>query len=437
LAGGKAAPGSLANLVEELAGRLEVRPPVTLLLPGIASPFVWSLGRTKLLWPEELQLADDCRRSVLLHELAHLRRRDHWVGWLQLVGGCIWWWNPLFWLVCRQLRENAELACDAWVVQLLPEARRAYAEALIQVTQNISQRAVPVAAFGLGNGRRREFERRLTMIMKECVPCRVPVRALVVIGLLALAVLPGWTLGQPPTDKKTKPGTPPPPAPAPEEPKPTQPAPPGVLIPPPVAESGYPAPAISTAPVAVPPGFIYEPVTRDGVTFFQAVRAPGDQGGDRLEQIEQQLQGLLKEVQAMRKGTKPLNASPRPETPRYDVPHVRDIREGNPPGAVARVELAQTNREGGEVTLTRATYTVPLGQAQALAALLSGIKNEDIETKVEPKVEGDKGKITITTTPENQRLIAPFIALLNGQKPVQTRIYYRQPPANQAAPALR
>jgi beta-lactamase regulating signal transducer with metallopeptidase domain len=445
LADGKAAPDRLVNLVAELAARLQARPPETIISSAIGSPLVWSLGRARLLFPEELleRLSDESRRSVLLHELAHLRRRDHWVGWLQLAGGCIWWWNPLFWLVCRRVRENAELACDAWVVELLPEARRAYAEALIQVTEVISQRAAPVAAFGLGHGRRREFERRLTMIMKECVPCQVPVRALVVIGLLALAVMPGWTLGQQAPLKETKPATTAPPASTPE-----QPAPPVRLLVTPqapenVAPLPTPAPLISPAPVAVPPGFVYEPVTRDGVTFYQAVPAPADQGSDRLEQIEKQLQGLLKEVQAMRKGAKPLNApagtalrstsGPLPEAPRSNAPQpsrVRVIREGNPLRETAIIDTATSSPiiEGGEVTLTRATYNLPNAKAEALAALLKDLKNEDIEIKVEGN------KITVTTSHENQRLIAPFIGLLNGQKPRHLIPVYTAP---QAAPALR
>ena len=72
-------------------------------------------------------------------ELAHLRRRDHWIGWLQLVAGCLWWWHPLYRYVSRQVRANAELACDAWVVTLMPSARRAYADALLEVSHLLSR----------------------------------------------------------------------------------------------------------------------------------------------------------------------------------------------------------------------------------------------------------------------------------------------------------
>ena len=51
----------------------------------------------------------------MVHELAHVKRLDHVVGWFELVAAIVWWWNPLFWYVRTQVRRNAELACDSWV----------------------------------------------------------------------------------------------------------------------------------------------------------------------------------------------------------------------------------------------------------------------------------------------------------------------------------
>lgn len=198
------APRWLLSQVDKLALRLRVRRPVTLVLPGIHSPFIWSLVRPWLLWPAALmeRLSQDSRRSVIVHELAHIRRRDHWVGWVQMAAECIWWWNPLFWFVRRQLRLDAELACDAWVVSTLPDDRRAYAEALIEVTELVSQTTAPVPALGMSGVARQDFERRLTMIMQDRVPCRIPRLGLLAIGLLAVAAFPGWSQTAKPQKKE-------------------------------------------------------------------------------------------------------------------------------------------------------------------------------------------------------------------------------------------
>jgi hypothetical protein len=104
LARARPAPSGLQAEVDELADLLGVRAPRALVLPGLGTPFIWGCGRARLAWPEGLEdvLSAAGRRAVLVDELAHLKRRDHWVGWLLLVGGCVWWWHPLYRLVSRQ-----------------------------------------------------------------------------------------------------------------------------------------------------------------------------------------------------------------------------------------------------------------------------------------------------------------------------------------------
>ncbi len=194
------APQGLIAQVQEIAEQLGVGAPRVVVSARICSPVICAWGRPRLVWPKVLleSLAGEARRTVIVHELAHLRRRDHWTGWLELAASCLWWWNPLFWHVRNQLRENAELACDAWVIAIEPGGRRAYAQALIEVSELISWAAPPAPAVGMGAIARRTFERRLTMILRERVPCRAPLLGLAMIGLVGLAVLPGWSQGQAP-----------------------------------------------------------------------------------------------------------------------------------------------------------------------------------------------------------------------------------------------
>ena len=101
---------------------------------------LWCLGRPKLLLPTRLvkTLPLDRWRGILTHELAHLRRGDHWVSRLELAAGLIWWWNPLYWLTRARLDAEAELACDAWVVWALPKDRLTYAEVLFDICSTLS-----------------------------------------------------------------------------------------------------------------------------------------------------------------------------------------------------------------------------------------------------------------------------------------------------------
>ena len=194
------ADDSLLRQIERMSARLKLRPIRARLVSEIGTPFVWAIPRATLCWPAEPpKLSVAALQGLVVHELAHVKRRDHWVGWLELAAGCLWWWNPLFWYVRHQLRENAELACDAWVVGTLPQGRRAYAEALLAVCECISKTAPPMPAMGVSRGSRRTFERRLTMIMRDCVPACLSRGGLLAAMFLAITALPAWSQ-KPPVD---------------------------------------------------------------------------------------------------------------------------------------------------------------------------------------------------------------------------------------------
>jgi beta-lactamase regulating signal transducer with metallopeptidase domain len=159
---------------------------------------LWCLGRPVLLLPAILvqSLEAERWRGILAHELAHLRRCDHWVSRLELVAGLVWWWNPLYGLTCRRLEAEAELACDAWVVWALPRDRLTYAESLFCICAALSLAKPPAPALGVA-GAGRLFERRLTMILRDRVRCRLSAPSILTAVLLSILALPAWTIAMP------------------------------------------------------------------------------------------------------------------------------------------------------------------------------------------------------------------------------------------------
>ena len=201
LGGGSEAPEWLAEEAEGVGRRIGVRVPPIRVVDGLGTPLLWCLGRPVLLVPADLlkTLDSDRWRSIVAHELAHLRRGDHWVRRLELVAGLAWWWNPVYWLARRRLDYEAELASDAWAVWALPEGRLTYAESLIRICANLSGARAPTPALGVA-GTGRSFERRLTMILQGRVDRRVPAPSLLIAFGLALLALPTWTLAGPDED---------------------------------------------------------------------------------------------------------------------------------------------------------------------------------------------------------------------------------------------
>jgi len=115
----------------------------------------------------------------------------------------VWWWNPLGWFVRRKLRETSELACDEWVIRLLPNQRRAYAESLIEVNERVSTIALPLPVVGARADSVRAFQRRLTMIRSDHRPGKWSTWTWPAVGVVLLLALPGfsWEKAQtPPTE---------------------------------------------------------------------------------------------------------------------------------------------------------------------------------------------------------------------------------------------
>jgi beta-lactamase regulating signal transducer with metallopeptidase domain len=163
------------------------------------SPMLWAFfGAPRLLVPVSLwnDLAEEERDTLLMHELAHWRRRDHWVRLLELAVLALYWWHPVVWWARRELRDAEEVCCDALVLTVLPTAAPAYARALVETVAFLShaRSALPLAASGIGQVT--ILKRRLTMIMRGTTAAEGLGWATLLLvlgaGALLLPLWPSW-----------------------------------------------------------------------------------------------------------------------------------------------------------------------------------------------------------------------------------------------------
>lgn len=114
---------------------------------NVGSPFVLGIIRPKIYLPFKMDGQD--MDHVVAHELAHIRRRDHWwkpLGFLLLA---VHWFNPLMWLAYVLLCRDIELACDEKVIKELDHEQRAdYTQALLTCSVNRRMIAACPLAFG-------------------------------------------------------------------------------------------------------------------------------------------------------------------------------------------------------------------------------------------------------------------------------------------------
>jgi beta-lactamase regulating signal transducer with metallopeptidase domain len=212
LRGLAAAPAAWQERVARLAERIGLRrSPRVLVSPhGAVPPLVVGLaGRPVLVFPLGLwdRLGEAQRDAVLLHELAHLRRGDHRVRLLELAALTLYWWFPLAWWASRRLRQAEEECCDAWVTWAAPDARPAYAAALVETVAFLSggPPSLPIGASGAGPVV--ALKRRLSMILRDETPRGLSrLGWAMMLGALALMpLMPTLGRGEPKPPAKAEP----------------------------------------------------------------------------------------------------------------------------------------------------------------------------------------------------------------------------------------
>lgn len=174
-------------LVSDLSLRCGLEENVRVVVsPDVDVPMAWGLASAWLVLPEGIESwPDERRRVVVLHELAHLRRRDCLAQALAGLALALHWPNPLAWIAERRMRSERELACDDAV--LVAGVRGpAYAHHLVEIARGLSRRARPVRA-AVAMARPSELENRVLAILDDRV--RRPGPGGRRVGLLALAVL--------------------------------------------------------------------------------------------------------------------------------------------------------------------------------------------------------------------------------------------------------
>lgn len=120
------------------------------------APLTFGVFRPTVLLPEDLPVGDAQFQLVLAHELAHIRRKDCLRKLLLTVCLCLYWWNPLVWLMVWLANRDMELACDEAVLRALgPDHKKAYALTLLDMarrTRNQRRCAVVLQKAAQKNG---------------------------------------------------------------------------------------------------------------------------------------------------------------------------------------------------------------------------------------------------------------------------------------------
>jgi beta-lactamase regulating signal transducer with metallopeptidase domain len=153
-----------------------------------ACPAVAGLLRPAIILPAYAEQWTNAQVSaILVHELAHVERRDCLVNLLGDLAAAIYWCNPLAHYAARRIRAEAERACDDAVVRASADAD-AYALMLLDITRS-AQQARPLPRAATAVARPSELESRVIALLHNRASRRPLGRALtLIVASTAVAV---------------------------------------------------------------------------------------------------------------------------------------------------------------------------------------------------------------------------------------------------------
>ncbi|MFN8571311.1 MAG: M56 family metallopeptidase [Gemmatimonadaceae bacterium] len=172
----------------EVADRIGLeRAPRLVASRDISMPFACGLTRPVIVLPQDAHTWHADRRiAVLLHELAHIKRRDLVGHTLGRLACALYWFHPLVWTGARQLRIESERACDDIAIRC--GARPSdYAEHLLDIVTTVRRQFTPAVALAMAH--RKEFEGRMLAILDPDIRRTAPSRRQTAFSVASLALL--------------------------------------------------------------------------------------------------------------------------------------------------------------------------------------------------------------------------------------------------------
>ncbi|MCW9134684.1 M56 family metallopeptidase [Bacillus paramycoides] len=159
----------IVEIFENCKKSMAIKKKIPLRLAGkISSPTVFGFFRPRVLLSSRHMkvLNEQQLQYIFYHELSHMKRRDIAVNWVMYSLIILNWFNPILWYAYSCMREDQELACDAFALTFIEsEEQIAYGHTIITLLEHYSSYYQAPNLANLSRNKR-TLKRRILMIKK-------------------------------------------------------------------------------------------------------------------------------------------------------------------------------------------------------------------------------------------------------------------------------
>lgn len=183
------------GIFQECKNKMNIRKDIEVVFQDIVgTPSLFGIIRPKiLLTPAVSNLSVKELEYILLHELAHYKRKDMFINYILLGLQAVHWFNPVMWYCFMRIREDMETATDEKVLSIINSTEhKDYGKALLAVLESFDCPKLAPKLLGMVDDKK-NIERRIKMIkMSDFFKRKRTV--IMIIGVLCIAILCGISL---------------------------------------------------------------------------------------------------------------------------------------------------------------------------------------------------------------------------------------------------
>lgn len=139
-----AAPTATRKLAAEISYAIGLRKsPIILISESEEIPYTFGFLKPRVVLPES-QNSEEQLKSILAHEIMHVRRGDFAIQWTEQFICSVFLFHPLVHLLVRDLQKYREMSCDAEVISGMYVNPRLYASLLLEFASSSRKPALSV-----------------------------------------------------------------------------------------------------------------------------------------------------------------------------------------------------------------------------------------------------------------------------------------------------
>ena len=175
--------------LEQLKSRLSINRSIYVSFSKYSPiPLTFGLFRPIILLPQAARKwSAHQRETVLLHELAHVKRLDYATNILTYLACALYWYNPLAWIAARQLHIEREHASDDFVLRQGAE-NIDYANQLLAIARPLTQKTdLGYRVIAMAN--HSHIKKRLQHILSQKIRRHSLTRLSAVVSVIAVAAI--------------------------------------------------------------------------------------------------------------------------------------------------------------------------------------------------------------------------------------------------------